>query len=283
MALQSKKVIYYFTGTGNSLHAAQRIAERLGGTELVSMRCDPAAVSARDADTVGFVFPVYHWTLNEDAQRFIAALTVNPNAYVFAVSTLAMINGHAFEALNGLLQKKGVRLQYARRLFSVGNLCIAYPPFPRPRRRVAAAERAIGRIAEAVSRRETNRYPRASLPIRLLYPRVMPKYREVIRFTDAGFVISDLCVGCGLCSRVCPTRNITMEHGKPVFHHQCASCMACVCYCPRKAIGFSLPREGLSGLHMPMLRLLRLPDGRLRYHHPAVGAEALMKDRTLIR
>jgi flavodoxin len=38
--------IYYFTGTGNSMRAARVIAERLGNTEIVSMRADPGEYSA---------------------------------------------------------------------------------------------------------------------------------------------------------------------------------------------------------------------------------------------
>ena len=44
--------IYYFTGTGNSLRAAEKIAERIGGAELVSMRCDPRDVPADDCDMI---------------------------------------------------------------------------------------------------------------------------------------------------------------------------------------------------------------------------------------
>lgn len=54
------KKIYYFTGTGNSMRAATKIAERLGHTEIISMRTDPSTVPATDCDVIGFVYPVYH-------------------------------------------------------------------------------------------------------------------------------------------------------------------------------------------------------------------------------
>ena len=38
--------IYYFSGSGNSLHAAMEIAERIKPAKIISMRNDPAAVSA---------------------------------------------------------------------------------------------------------------------------------------------------------------------------------------------------------------------------------------------
>ena len=282
MAVRAKRVIYWFSGTGNSYRAAEGIAQALGDTELISMRCDPAEVSAEDAEVVGFVFPVYHWTLNESVREFIEKLKVNPRAYVFAVSTLALINGQTFEVLDAILRSKGVRLQYARRLFSVANLCIVYPPFPSPRWRVPASERKLRRIAAAVRGQATNRYAKAGWLTRAIYPRLMPRYREAIPYTDYGFTVSGDCVGCGLCATVCPRRNIRMEGGKPVFSHDCAGCMACVCYCPRKAIGFHLPPEGLASRKYLLIRLMKLPDRRLRYHHPAVKAAELACDRRLI-
>ena len=43
-----KKIIYYFSGTGNSLYTANKIAQAIGGAELVSVRCNPQDVSAAD-------------------------------------------------------------------------------------------------------------------------------------------------------------------------------------------------------------------------------------------
>lgn len=76
-----KKVIYYFTGTGNSMRAAKVIAARLKDTDIISMRCNPKDVSAVDADIVGFVFPVYHWTMPAPAVSFVE------NVYSFFAPT----------------------------------------------------------------------------------------------------------------------------------------------------------------------------------------------------
>ena len=50
-----EKIIYYFSGTGNSLRAARIIAGEIGGAELISMRNNPEDVSAEDAEVVGFI------------------------------------------------------------------------------------------------------------------------------------------------------------------------------------------------------------------------------------
>lgn len=271
--------IYYFSGTGNSMRVATVIAQALGNTEIISMRCNPSDVPAVDSDIIGFVFPVYHWTICEAIQDFISALEVNPDAYVFAVSTPSFINGFSFEALNKIMREKGTRIQYAKRLFSVANLCIVYPPFPPPKLRVPATERKLIKISGMIQKKATNAYARAGWLTRLIYPKMMPKYRAIQAEVDKGFSISDDCISCGVCLKVCPKRNITMENSRPIFHHNCSCCMACVSYCPKKAIKYHLPPEQLQKINTPFMRMMRLPDKRRRYHNPHISANDLMIDR----
>jgi len=279
MTAKPKCTIYYFSGTGNSLRAAQVIGKALGNTEIISMRCDPAGVPAIESDIIGFVFPIYHWTLHEAAREFIENVRINPNAYVFAVSTLCRINGDAFEVLDGLLLKKGTRLRYAKRVFSVANLCILYPPFPSEKRCVPAAERALSRIVPDLKNRIELPYSKAGLLTRLIYPLMMPKYRAVQADADYGFSVSDACVSCGVCARVCPKKNIELADGRPVFLHRCSCCMACVAYCPNKAIQYRYPPKLRAKVDTLFTRLMILPEHRKRYHHPLVSAADMMVDQ----
>ena len=53
-----------------------------------------------------------------------------------------------------------------------------------------------------------------------------------------AFHVSDDCIGCGKCVKLCPLNNITLENGKPVWGRKCTHCMACISYCPEKAIEY---------------------------------------------
>lgn len=44
------------------------------------------------------------------------------------------------------------------------------------------------------------------------------------------------CAGCGGCASICPTRNIRLEKGRPVFGWECIMCMRCIYLCPSRAI-----------------------------------------------
>ena len=94
---------------------------------------------------------------------------------------------------------------------------------------------------------------------------------------DKGFYTSDKCVGCGLCSRLCPCRNITMSDKRPVWNHNCIGCNACVVYCPSKAIMFETP-EAYKNLDNAVSRRLGLPDKRTRYHNPHIAAKDIISE-----
>lgn len=275
--LPEKRVIFCFSGTGNSLRAAMKLAEGLGGAEVVSTRRPPEEVSAGDADVVGFVCPVYEWDIPGAVKTFVRGLQINPNAYVFMVATFVAIRGRCFETMAALLAEKGVRLHYARALWCVGSQCTAYPPFPPERFMVPRMERGIQKISRDVAARKYRAYPLMSPLARRLYPKLMTPYMEVEHEYDKGFYTDARCVGCATCAKVCPTENIVLEGGRPVWNHRCHGCMACVAYCPTKAIQFKTP-PAYERLGTVISKRLGLPETRKRYHNPHIRAADLMKD-----
>ncbi len=278
-----KNRIYYFTGTGNSMRAARVIAQRLKDTQIVSMRADPEDHPAKDCEIVGFVFPVYHWTMPAPAVSFVEKLEIDPNAYVFAVAMPSFICGMACERLAEILDKKGVRLNYGNIVNSVANYVIVYPPFPSPRLVVPKTEKKLAAIAEDISKKKEREYPRASRIIKRKSRSVMTPYLELQKYADNPFTVDGGCISCGLCSRVCPCHNIALENGRPVFLHHCANCMACVVSCPKRAIGYEITagdRKLLdaSNSRTPLVKIMGLPPKRKLYRNPYITVNDLTKE-----
>lgn len=260
------------------------IAEALGDTEIVSMRCGPEDVPAADCDVIGFVYPVYHWTMPAPAAAFAEKLTVNPNAYIFVVTMPSFICGIACERLAGILEKKGAHLDYGNLVHSVANYAIVYPPFPFPQWRVPKTEKKLQKIAQDIAKRKIRDYPHSSRWIRQRKDRVMTPYLALQKYADYPFTVSKNCISCGLCSRVCPCRNIKMADGKPSFLHHCANCMACVVSCLRRAIGYDITARDQKLLKAmsaktPLVRVMGLPKKRKLYKNPYISVQDLTKDR----
>lgn len=276
-----KNIIYYFSGTGNSLRTAMKIAERIGGAEIVSVRCLPESVSAKNANIIGFVCPVYEWDMPGTMKTFVKMLKINPNAYIFMVATYVMIHGKCFETMEQILSEKGARLNYGGALRCVASQCTAYPPFPPERIMIPLMEKGMEKISQDILFRKERAYPRMSPVTRKLYSKVMTPYMNVEVEYDNGFFTDDRCVGCNTCAKVCPTQNITIEENRPTWHHHCHGCMACVAYCPTKAIQFKTP-QAYKQLDTFITKRLCLPEKRKRYHNPFIKAKDLMQDRKII-
>jgi len=62
----------------------------------------------------------------------------------------------------------------------------------------------------------------------------MGSFRKI----DKAFAVTDACVSCGTCAKVCPRENVKLVDARPTWHQDCESCYACFLRCPQKAITY---------------------------------------------
>jgi len=92
-----KARIFYFTGTGNSLVAAKKIAEGIGGCIDPIVRYKEQQTVKINEDVIGIVFPVYLaqiYGLPEIVSQFLGKIEYVKNKYYFIVCTYG---GYAFQ------------------------------------------------------------------------------------------------------------------------------------------------------------------------------------------
>lgn len=114
--------------------------------------------------------------------------------------------------------------------------------------------------------------------LKKLYPICIEPFYKLEKYFDKGFYTSDACVGCQICKKVCPVNNITFKDNHPVWNHKCNACMACVVYCPKKAVHLNKPEEYKKSNHI-VCKMLGLSDKRKRYHNPYILAKDIMKNK----
>ncbi|HEX2953896.1 MAG TPA: EFR1 family ferrodoxin, partial [Bacillota bacterium] len=79
-------VLYYFTGTGNSLVIANDLARELNCPKPIPMAAFKENEQT-EAEIIGLIFPVYFLDMPELVKEFLQRLQINkPSAYIFAVT-----------------------------------------------------------------------------------------------------------------------------------------------------------------------------------------------------
>lgn len=252
----SKANIYCFSGTGNSLYAAVEIQKALCNATLIPMN-SIAPVSAIDADVIGFIFPVHHWTMPELVKSYIEALDINPAAYIFGIASCGGIVVNALNDLEALMNDKSATLSYSAIHNNVASYVAAYEPFPKPDKTLPIAEQELQKIIQDVCMRKKNKPAAKSFRKEML--RVIGNYYiKRLPIKDTGFKISMSCNACGLCERICPSHNIKLSD-RPTFLHRCTQCMSCIAYCPQGAINYKNKTQS-----------------RCKYHNPNIAASDLV-------
>lgn len=100
--------IYYFSGTGNSLHVAEELQKKISDSKLIPivslLRND---IIETHGETVGFVFPLHGMTVPIPVKKFVEKVNLKSSQYNFAIVTRGGTKCFAFNKIDKILKKKG--------------------------------------------------------------------------------------------------------------------------------------------------------------------------------
>lgn len=238
-------MIFYFTGTGNSLYAADCIA-REQGEQLVSIaqaftgHQAPFEYTLKENELLGFIYPVYAWAPPKIVLDFIAGLKISGGKpYVFSLATCGDEEGKTTAVLQKALARSGLHLDSAFTLIMPNNYVVAFDVDTKEleQKKLRNAEQRLREINTVLSARDKT--------MQLYQGRLagLKTYLINLLFNTFGkdtrhFSATDACISCGLCERICPVHTITVTQ-KPVWGKSCTQCMGCLNRCPVKAIQYT--------------------------------------------
>lgn len=105
----SKNIVYYFTGTGNSLAIAKFVAGELPEGLAVPMLCKDALKYIDDeTERIGVVYPVYMNAVPKVVKQFIETVQSMPSIYYFAVATHGGVPGMSGLYLNKIFRRRNI-------------------------------------------------------------------------------------------------------------------------------------------------------------------------------
>jgi ferredoxin/flavodoxin len=255
-------VIYYFTGTGNSLKVAKDIASRLGNTSLIKVCKDTMMLSeGTKFKKVGIVFPVYYYGLPVMVKEFVENLILNSNSYVYTIATCGGSVGASVKQLQKILDNKGILLSSAFTIVMPDNYQVMYsPPSDEKQQKLFKLEgEKAQHIADVINKLEKTSFEEInSFPAKLLGGILSKNFNP--KDKDRNFWSDEKCNGCGICAKVCPANNIKIEENRPQWLHECEHCLACLHWCPKHSLQY---KKGTIK--------------RKRYHHPEISVGELFQ------
>ena len=236
-------MIYYFTGTGNSLHVAQQLAEETGeGLASIAeiMRGKPFPASGQ---IIGIVYPVFAWAppklVLDFVKKYASQLRGN---YIFSVCTCGASCAASMTRLEKAL---GRPLDSAYNLIMPNNFMIGtdVDTAAAAEKKLEAVSAQLPAIAQAVKSRkgEVVGIKKGALQS-LLSVVAEGVFNKFALSSTHKFYAKDSCTVCNRCHEVCPTENIKVDP-KPLWGKDCTLCFACINHCPVKSIQYGKGTE----------------------------------------
>ncbi|MEX1378289.1 MAG: EFR1 family ferrodoxin [Eubacteriales bacterium] len=276
-------VLFYFSGSGNSLVAAQEIQRRFANAVLVPIA---SAIKSEEyilkTKKVGFIFPCHGFTIPIPVKRFLENLTFKKTKYIFAVVTRGGTVFSGFELIEKILKKKNKKLSSSF-VIDMPNNDPKFKDFQVPTYKMVekyhtAMQKKIDIIEDSVKCMET--YADETDGIRLSKSAAVNNFMEklvsrsvhsIAPKTKKYFYATADCIGCGLCAKICPSGKISLSDFMPAWSKKtdCYMCYACMNFCPIECI------QIYDKIYM---KSHTLENGR--YHHPHVTAQDMvLRDR----
>lgn len=240
-------MILYFSGTGNSEYVAKRIGKETQD-EVFNLF---EKIQNRDFSTMSsnrpwvVVVPTYAWRIPRVVEEWLIHTTLEGSQEIYFVMTCGGSIGNAGAYLEKLCKEKG--------LYHLGCVSVTMPDnyialYNTPDRdealaTIERAEQEISDIAQWIRKGTACQEPQVTLKDRVNSSLVNNIFYLIFVHTKK-FHVTNTCVSCGKCEKVCPFKNIRLENGQPEWGKNCTHCMACICRCPKESIEYGKHSKG---------------------------------------
>lgn len=232
-----KIVIYYFTGTGNSLSLARDLTKELhDDVELVPIAKLTKEKSIRlDSDIVGIVYPTWFHSIPPIVNEFAEKL-ISSNSYIFGICTYYVQPYNSLFDLNAILEKKGMKLAAGFSIQMPGKYVLLKELTSSEEEKEGFFNIEKEKIKEIARSLKEKKYIGIEGTFDESENGDMIKYHTDIYKAAEKFWVTDKCNSCSECVKICPRNNISIEDNKVLWNDNCDICLACLHWCPQAAI-----------------------------------------------
>lgn len=229
-------MIFYFSGTGNSMYVARQIEENpVSIPQIIQNENQEYA-----ADSIGIVAPIYGHELPQMVKDFMKKANFKTD-YFYMILTYGNRHGGAAELAEQFCEECGIKPQYINVIVMVDNWL---PSFDMNEQKTIDKhiEENLKKILADISARK-NMISEVTESDRAAHREFLERMSHMPE--DAWqhlILVSEKCIGCGICEKICPSGSMKVENKKAMhIPGNCQTCLACAHACPQKAIGLTIP------------------------------------------
>lgn len=231
----------YFSGTGNTKYCLELLLSELGEEyESVSLESDEIKNKISENEVIFLAYPTQFSNVPYIVRDFINTNKELWNGKkVLCMTTMGAFSGDGAGCAARVLQKCGAEIIGGLHVHMPDAVCdnkMLKKSLDENRRIVDEAREKIRRVAGEI---RNGKYPQEGLNVFYhmagLFGQRLWFYNKTTGYSK-GPKISDACVGCGMCERVCPMGNLAIKDGRAINSGKCAMCYRCISGCPKQAI-----------------------------------------------
>lgn len=237
---KKKRVILYFTGTGNCLYVARQLAKENTGLLSIPQLMKQEKFEI-EADEIGLVYPIYGHMPPYMVRQFIQKAKLKAE-YKFAILTYGARKCDAVEIWEGISQKAGNVFDYISTLVMVDNWLPNFDMNEQIKMEKHLPENLLKITADINEHRHwhepVTEEERAMHRGFMSYTGLDPDVGFLMK-SEKYFTVTEACIGCGSCVLLCPPGNYNLAAQGVRIQGDCEFCFACIQNCPQKAIRFA--------------------------------------------
>lgn len=253
-AKDRKRIVFYFTATGNSLFIAKQLSDSPLSIPQELKKTD----LTYEADEIGFVFPDYAAAVPVIVREFVEKARFKAS-YIFSVITFGNASVNVAEWWNDWAKAKGLHNNYINTILMVDNYLPVFDMNEQIKIDKKTDENMAGIIGDISGHKDF------IAPSDMgWFTKEMLQGMQDMHFSQMSEQLikldADKCIQCSTCTEVCPRGNFSLDSGGLQISGKCEFCLACVQNCPQHAL--SLERER---------------NKEARYRHPDISLNEIKR------
>lgn len=264
-ASSKKRLVFYFTATGNSLFIARQFSDNPLSIPQ-ELKKEPQNY---EADEIGFVFPDYTAAAPLIVRDFIEKNNFKAS-YFFTIVTYGHYCANVAEWWKDFAAKKGVDFDYVNTLLMVDNYLPVFDINEELKLEKHTDENLailLEHVAAHKSYVQEAQQEEGRPPMDFAALEGRRQFQYAVKAQDAMDLDRNKCIQCMKCELVCPQKNFSLGNFGVQYSGTCQHCLACVHACPQKALTLKSPMPNFPGERNP----------NARYRHPRITLQDIIR------